>query len=123
MKIKKIMALKVLVVLALALGFTGCSKKETLKVVLLLLDGKSMIKGRIQFNDKFKQQETPPGMISIEGGTFTMGKVQDDVMHDWNNSQINNMYSLFFMDETEVTNKMYTEFLFWIKKKCIPSNR
>lgn len=25
-------------------------------------------------------------MTSIEGGTFTMGKVEDDVMHDWNNS-------------------------------------
>lgn len=27
-----------------------------------------------------------PGLIFIEGGTFTMGRVEQDVMYDWNNS-------------------------------------
>jgi hypothetical protein len=36
---------------------------------------------------KFKQQETRSwARIFVEGGTLTMGKVQDDVMHDWNNT-------------------------------------
>ena len=67
------MALKVLVVLALALGFTGCSKKGSTKGGSTATGWKiNDKKGGFQFNDKFKQQETPPGMISIEVGTFTM---------------------------------------------------
>ena len=117
------MALKVLVVLALALGFTGCSKKGNTKGGSTATGWKiNDKKGGFQFNDKFKQQETPPGMISIEGGTFTMGKVQDDVMHDWNNSPNQQHVQSFFMDETEVTNKMYTEFLFWIKNVFPPTD-
>ncbi|MBP9848443.1 MAG: gliding motility lipoprotein GldJ [Flavobacterium sp.] len=122
MKIKKIMALKVLVVLALTLGFTGCSKKGNTKGGSTATGWKiNDKKGGFQFNDKFKQQETPPGMISIEGGTFTMGKVQDDVMHDWNNSPNQQHVQSFFMDETEVTNKMYSEFLFWVKTVFPPT--
>ena len=122
MKIKKIMALKVLVVLALTLGFTGCSKKGSTKGGSTATGWKiNDKKGGFQFNDKFKQQETPPGMISIEGGTFTMGKVQDDVMHDWNNSPNQQHVQSFFMDETEVTNKMYSEYLFWVKTVFPPT--
>ncbi|HBD25275.1 gliding motility lipoprotein GldJ [Flavobacterium sp.] len=122
MKIKKIMALKVLVVLALALGFTGCSKKGSTKGGSTATGWKiNDKKGGFQFNDKFKKQETPPGMISIEGGTFTMGKVQDDVMHDWNNSPNQQHVQSFFMDETEVTNKMYSEYLFWVKTVFPPT--
>ena len=42
--------------------------------------------GGFQYNTNFKEQVTGPGLVFIEGGTFTMGKVQDDVMHDWNNT-------------------------------------
>ena len=122
MKINKIMALKVLVVLTLTLGFTGCSKKGSTKGGSTATGWKiNDKKGGFQFNDKFKQQETPPGMISIEGGTFTMGKVQDDVMHDWNNSPNQQHVQSFYMDETEVTNKMYSEYLFWVKTVFPPS--
>ena len=116
------MALKVLVVLALTLGFTGCSKKGSTKGGSTATGWKiNDKKGGFQFNDKFKQQETPPGMISIEGGTFTMGKVQDDVIHDWNNSPNQQHVQSFFMDETEVTNKMYSEYLFWVKTVFPPT--
>jgi hypothetical protein len=36
----------------------------------------------------------------VEGGTFTMGKVEDDVMHDWNNAPAA-ARAVFYMDETE----------------------
>jgi gliding motility-associated lipoprotein GldJ len=122
MKIKKIMALKVLVVLALTLGFTSCSKKGKTKGGSTATGWKiNDKKGGFQFNEKFKQQETPPGMIAIEGGTFTMGKVQDDVMHDWNNSPNQQHVQSFYMDETEVTNKMYSEFLYWVKTVFPPT--
>lgn len=122
MKIKKIMALKLLVVMALAIGFTGCSKKGSTKGGSSATGWKiNDKKGGFQFNDKFKKQETPPGMISVEGGTFTMGKVQDDVMHDWNNTPSQQHVQSFFMDETEVTNKMYAEYLFWVKSVFPPT--
>jgi hypothetical protein len=38
------------------------------------------------YNNNFKEQELAPGMVFIEGGTFTKGKVQDDIMKDWNNA-------------------------------------
>ena len=41
--------------------------------------------GGFQYNAEAKEQETGPGLVFIEGGTFTMGRVQDDPMHDWNN--------------------------------------
>ena len=28
--------------------------------------------------------EAGPGLVFIEGGTFTMGRVEQDVMYDWN---------------------------------------
>ena len=122
MKIKKTMALKLLVVMALTIGFTSCSKKGSTKGGSSATGWKiNDKKGGFQFNDKFKKQQTPPGMLPIEGGTFTMGKVQDDVMHDWNNSPNQQHVQSFFMDETEVTNKMYAEYLYWVKAVFPPT--
>ena len=122
MKIKKIMALKMLVVVALTLGFTGCSKKGSTKGGSTATGWKiNDKKGGFQFNEKYKQQETPPGMVPVEGGTFTMGKVQDDVMHDWNNSPNQQHVQSFYMDEHEVTNKMYSEYLYWVKTVFPPT--
>ena len=116
------MALKLLVVLALTIGFTGCSKKGSSKGGSSATGWKiNDKKGGFQFNDKFKKQETPPGMIPIEGGTFTMGKVQDDVMHDWNNTPNQQHVQSFYMDETEVTNKSYAEYLYWVKAVFPPT--
>tara|TARA_B100001564_G_scaffold50776_2_gene37698 strand:+ start:30917 stop:32593 length:1677 start_codon:yes stop_codon:yes gene_type:complete len=78
--------------------------------------------GGFQYNTRFKGQETAPGMVFIEGGTFTMGRVQDDVMHDWNNSPNQQHVQSFYMDETEVTNMMYLEYLDWIKRVYPPEN-
>ncbi len=101
---------------------TSCSKKGSTKGGSSATGWKiNDKKGGFQFNDKFKKQETPPGMIPVEGGTFTMGKVQDDVMHDWNNTPSQQHVQSFFMDETEVTNKMYAEYLYWVKAVFPPT--
>ena len=76
--------------------------------------------GGFQYNTNFSEQETPPGTVFVEGGTFTMGRVQDDVMHDWNNSPNQQHVQSFYMDETEVTNKMYLHFLDWIEEVYPP---
>jgi gliding motility-associated lipoprotein GldJ len=77
--------------------------------------------GGFQYNTDYNEQETAPGLVFIEGGTFTMGRVQDDPMHDWNNTPTQQHVQSFYMDETEVTNKMYLEYLDWIKRVFPPS--
>ena len=72
-------------------------------------------KGGFQYNIEFNDQETGPGLVFIEGGTFTKGQVQDDVMHDWNNTPNKQHVMSFYIDETEVTNLMYMEYLDWLE--------
>lgn len=78
--------------------------------------------GGFQHNPDAKEQETGPGLVFIEGGTFTMGKVQDDPMHDWNNTPNQQHVQSFYMDETEVTNLMYHEYLDWLKTVFPPED-
>lgn len=78
--------------------------------------------GGFQYNNRFKGQQAAPGLVFVEGGTFTMGKVQDDVMHDWNNTPNKQHVQSFYMDETEVTNLMYLEYLDWLKRVYPPTN-
>ncbi|WP_299051336.1 gliding motility lipoprotein GldJ [uncultured Polaribacter sp.] len=69
----------------------------------------------------FAGQDTPLGMVAIEGGTFTMGQVQDDVMFDWNTTPKKMHIRSFFMDETEVTNSEYFLYVQYIKDVFPPS--
>jgi gliding motility-associated lipoprotein GldJ len=62
------------------------------------------------------EQETGPGLVFIEGGTFTMGRVSQDVMNDWNNIPRRVTVESFYMDETEISNVVYKEYLHWIKR-------
>ncbi len=78
--------------------------------------------GGFQYNTSAKEQETGPGLVFIEGGTFTMGRVQDDPMRDWNNTPTQQHVQSFYMDETEVTNLMYLEYLDWLKRVFPPSD-
>ncbi len=67
------------------------------------------------------QQFAGPGLTFIEGGTFTMGQVEQDVMYDWNNQPRRVTVASFYMDETEVSNLDYREYLFWLKR-VYPNN-
>lgn len=60
-------------------------------------------------------QETGPGLIFVEGGTFAMGRTEQDVPYDWNNVPRRVTVSSFYMDETEVRNLDYREYLYWLK--------
>ncbi len=62
------------------------------------------------------EQETGPGLVFVEGGTFTMGRTEQDLMHDWNNVPRRVTVSSFYMDQTEVRNVDYREYLYWIKR-------
>ena len=62
------------------------------------------------------EQETGPGLIFVEGGTFTMGQVDDDLNYAWDNIPRRTTVSSFYMDETEVTNHFWTEYLAWLQR-------
>ena len=116
------MVVKLMLSLVLVFGFASCSKKSSSKNSSRATGWKiNDKKGGFQYATNFKKQEAGPGLVMVEGGTFTMGKVQDDVMHDWNNSANQQHVQSFYLDETEVTNMMYTEYLDWLKRVFPPT--
>ncbi len=105
---------------ALIFGLTSCSKKKT-----RLWDGtKSTTTNwdyNIPENGGFEvaanmEQKTGPGLVLIEGGAFQMGRTEQEVMYNWDNQPRRVTVSSFYMDETEVRNVDYREYLHWIKR-------
>jgi len=78
----------------------------------------------------FFEQETGPGLILIEGGTFTMGRIDQDVTYENHNVPRRVTVSSFYLDETEISNFHWCEYLYWtgrtytdypmIYKKALP---
>jgi gliding motility-associated lipoprotein GldJ len=64
----------------------------------------------------YEEQETGPGLVLIEGGTFVMGRTEQDVMYDWSNIPRRMTVSSFYMDQTEVRNLDYLEYLYWLRR-------
>ncbi|WP_347373191.1 gliding motility lipoprotein GldJ [Aequorivita sp. Q41] len=123
MMLRKKLALKLFITVLIATLFVGCNKSRDYKDSSRATGWKMNAKeGGFQYNPQSKEQETGPGLVFVEGGTFTMGKVQDDPMHDWNNSPNQQHVQSFYLDETEVTNLMYLEYLDWLKKVFPPSD-
>ena len=122
MHMKKYISIKNLVIIMVAMTVISCKNSSGSSNVSSATGFKINDKlGGFQYNTKFKGQEASPGMVFIEGGTFTKGRVQDDPMHDWNNSPNQQHVQSFYMDENEVTNLMYLEYLDWLKRIFPPS--
>ena len=78
----------------------------------------------IPYNDKtnggyvkFRQTHPAPGpgLVPIEGGTFVLGGSADqDVTYDYNNVRRRVTIPSFYMDETEVANQDWLDYLHWI---------
>lgn len=62
-----------------------------------------------------KDVKTGPGLVFVQGGTFTMGATEEDVMGDWNNVPRRVTVNSFFIDKTEVANVHYREYIHWIE--------
>lgn len=123
MNLKKTYVLRLCLALVATTLLVSCSKSRDYKNSSRATGWKMNSKeGGFQYNPKAKEQETGPGLVFIEGGTFTMGRVQDDPMHDWNNSPNQQHVQSFYMDETEVTNLMYLEYLDWLKRVFPPED-
>jgi len=121
--LRKKLAIKLLITVVAASLFVSCNKSRDYKNSSRATGWKMNSKeGGFQYNPKVKEQETGPGLVFVEGGTFTMGRVQDDPMHDWNNTPTQQHVQSFYMDETEVINLMYLEYLDWLKKVFPPSD-
>jgi len=64
----------------------------------------------------YEGQATGPNLVLIEGGTFTMGLTDQDVTYEWNNVARRVTVSSFYIDETEVRNIDYQEYLYWTSR-------
>jgi sulfatase modifying factor 1 len=113
---------RISLVVLTTLLLTNCNKRSS--------GGKSTLTG-LSFNDpengnyirnsSFEGQDPPLGMVAIEGGSFTMGQVQDDVMFDWNTTPKKMHVRSFFMDEAEVTNSEYFLYVQYMKDVFSPT--
>src|SRR5699024_6312462 len=117
MNLKSRSLIRLAVILSATALFVGCNKsKDYSKVSRGTGWDLNSKDGGFKFDPKFKEQPTGPGLVFIEGGTFTMGRVQDDPLGDWNNTPTQQHVQSFYMDETEVTNLMYLEYLDYTKR-------
>lgn len=101
-----------LLLIAVPLLFTSCRKETSSSTGWNYNDPKN---GGFQ-KIPYLEQETGPGLVLIEGGRFTMGRVEQEVHYDWNNIPRTVTVSSFYMDETEVTNFAYLEYLYWLDR-------
>ena len=62
------------------------------------------------------EQATGPGLVFIEGGTFIMGQTDENVMREWDNIPRRVTVPSFYIDETEIRNIDYREYLYWIRR-------
>ncbi len=105
--------IKILVTIAVsALLFSACSKPVSNTTGW---EYNNSDNGGFEKIEYFEQQ-TGPGLVFIEGGTFSMGRKDQDVMYTWNNFQRRVTVRSFYMDQYEITNLDYREYLYWLKR-------
>ncbi|MBP6238514.1 MAG: SUMF1/EgtB/PvdO family nonheme iron enzyme [Saprospiraceae bacterium] len=101
-----------------ALIFSSCSKKS----------GDASSATGWKYNDPewggfekkdYEGQIDGPNLVLIEGGTYAMGRVSDEPSFEYNNVPRRVTVSSFYMDETEVSNINYREYLHWLKNRYV----
>ncbi|MBA4851632.1 gliding motility lipoprotein GldJ [Emticicia sp. BO119] len=130
---KRILFSSITGALAFALILSGCSSKKRTSIdpgrsstatgIAYSKDnkGKKPKKGQAAQTDgfqvnSFKGQPAGPNLVYIEGGRFTMGTVEEDVTFARDNLERTVTVSSFYMDETEITNLHWLEYLHGIQK-------
>jgi len=98
-------------------------KKLTLIVLItfLVFSCKSSSKGQL-VGVKAKKKwfsEKPFGTVLIPGGSFTMGKQDEDIAGSLSTPTRTVTVTPFYMDETEITNSEYRQFVFWVRDSII----
>ncbi len=118
------MKLKTLLILFLAAFVSGCGvigKKGGESSRTTGWEYNSEETGNIPYVSGY-EQEAGPGLVFIQGGTFTMGRVEQDVMYRWDNYPRRVTVASFYMDETEVSNQDYREYIHWLSR-VYPGNK
>ncbi|MDX5585010.1 MAG: gliding motility lipoprotein GldJ [Aureibaculum sp.] len=113
---------KILLSVLIATTLISCSKNSRTHSELTGWRFNDPTYGGFTANTNYEGQKVPPGMVLIEGGTFTMGSVQDDVLFDWNTTPTKQQVRSFYMDEAEVTNLEYLFYLQYLEKVYPPSD-
>ena len=110
----------------LVLGIAACNKGTSNTTGWKYNDAEY---GGFQVVDNY-EQETPPGMVLIGGGTFTMGRVNEDTYSEWNNYPRRVTVNTFYMDQYEISNRDWREYVYWmnfmygskVSDKCRPDS-
>ena len=85
-------------------------------LTLLISCGKSSDKGElVGVKGEKWHPEKPYGMTLVPGGSFIMGKSDDDMAHVDDAPTKTVTVRSFYMDETEITNSEYRQFVEWVK--------
>ena len=63
--------------------------------------------------------EKPFGMVLISGGSFTMGKQDEDPFGGISTSPRSVTVKDYYMDESEITNSEYMEFVNWVRDSIV----
>ncbi len=104
-----------LIAATLSITLVSCGGSKKSKSSVTGWEYNSTKNGGFEYRADF-EQEKGPGLVFIEGGTFIMGQVDEDVMREWNNKPRRVTVPSFYMDETEVRNVDYREYLYWINR-------
>jgi len=92
---------KLLVLLTLCSIVVSCGNKNRGELI--------GVKQKKWFGDK------PYGMVLVEGGAYIMGKSDEDLAQLQNAPAKTVTVPSFYMDETEITNSEYRQFVYWVK--------
>ena len=66
--------------------------------------------------------EKPYGMTLVPGGAFIMGKSDDDLAGVMDAPTKTATVRAFYMDETEISNSEYRQFVYWVRDSIIRLN-
>ncbi len=91
-----------LVVLFLVVGLSSCSKRGD-RGEILGVSAKSF------------KSEVPYGMVYIPSGSFLMGQTDQDITFAQISQTRQVTVPAFFMDQTEITNSQYRQFVNWVR--------
>ncbi len=107
-----------LVALVMGVGMVGCNNhKARINRV-----GKASSKTGIKYSEdtylppKFTEQDPAPGLVLIPGGTFMMGGGEKDIESSMDNRTRQVTVQSFYMDEMEVANVDWKEFMADVKR-------
>ncbi len=97
---------RIVIFLVIAIFIGSCSSYNTGELV--------GVEGR-----KAYAEPDPFGMVAVPMGSFAMGASDQDVTWTQNSMTRTVAVDAFWMDETEITNNEYRQFVFWVRDSII----